>query len=146
LAADLATKVKVIKYDTAFNYMTQDRPKKTLAPDLTTKVKVLKYKTTVQLFFQQTKMFIAENHPMNLHGYSFYLVIAGFRNYNPVTNPLKFNLVDPPQCNTVIAPVSGWVSIRLKANNPCIYKPIYTSIGLYHIDFIHKLQFDIKSC
>jgi len=104
-----------------FNYTGQDIPKKLWAPDLATKVKVLKYNTTVQLVFQGTNIFVAENHPMHLHGFSFYVVGEGFGNYNPVTDPLKFNLVDPPQRNTVISPVSGWVAIRFKADNPGVW-------------------------
>jgi len=101
-----------------FNYTGEDIPRSLWVPDPATKVKVLKYNSTVQLVYQTTNIFVAENHPMHLHGYNFYVVGDGFGNYNPKTDPLKFNLVDPPQRNTVIAPVSGWVAIRFRANNP----------------------------
>lgn len=101
-----------------FNYTGDNIPRNLWFPLRATKVKVLKYNAIVQLVLQSTNIFIAENHPMHLHGYNFYVVGEGFGNYNPVTDPLKFNLFDPPLRNTVIAPVSGWVAIRFKANNP----------------------------
>eukprot|EP00253_Pinus_taeda_P000920 PITA_00920 len=101
-----------------FNYTGDDIPRKFWVPDPATKVKVLEYNSTVQLVFQSTNIFVAENHPMHLHGYNFYLVGDGYGNYNPDTDQKKFNLVDPPLRNTVIAPVSGWVAIRFKASNP----------------------------
>jgi len=104
-----------------FNYTGEDIPKSLWVPDSGTKVKVLRYNTAVQLVFQATNIFVAENHPMHLHGYNFYVVGEGFGNYNPETDPPNFNLVDPPQRNTVIAPVSGWVAIRFKADNPGVW-------------------------
>eukprot|EP00253_Pinus_taeda_P000936 PITA_00936 len=104
-----------------FNYTGDDIPRNLWIPLPATKVKVLKYNATVQLVFQSTNIFVAENHPMHLHGYNFYVIGEGFGNYNPATDPLKFNLVDPPLRNTVIAPVSGWVAIRFKADNPGVW-------------------------
>jgi laccase len=104
-----------------FNYTGDDIPRNLWFPLPATKVKVLKYNATVQLVFQSTNIFVAENHPMHLHGYNFYVIGEGFGNYNPKTDPLKFNLVDPPERNTVIAPVSGWVAIRFKADNPGVW-------------------------
>ena len=104
----------------SFNYTGDDIPQSLWAPDPATKVKVFEYNSTVQLVFQSTNIFVAENHPMHLHGYNFYVVGDGFGNYNPDTDPLNFNLVDPPLRNTVIAPVSGWVAIRFRTANPGI--------------------------
>eukprot|EP00253_Pinus_taeda_P019160 PITA_19160 len=106
------------KPEVRFNYTGDDIPRKFWTPDPATKVKVLEYNSTVQLVFQATNIFVAENHPMHLHGYNFYVVGQGSGNYDPVKDQLKFNLVDPPQRNTVIAPVSGWVAIRFKPDNP----------------------------
>ena len=78
-----------------FNYTGDNIPKSLWAPIEATKVKVLKYNSTMQLVYQATNIFLAENHPMHLHGYNFYVVGQGFGNYNPKTDPLKFNLVDP---------------------------------------------------
>jgi laccase len=104
-----------------FNYTGDDIDKSLWAPEAATKVKVLKYNSTVQMVFQTTNIFAAENHPMHLHGHSFYVVGQGLGNYNPVTDPLNFNLVDPPQRDTVMAPMSGWVAIRFKADNPGVW-------------------------
>lgn len=81
-----------------------------------TKVKVLEYGSTVQVILQDTGTVTTENHPMHLHGYSFYVVGFGSGNYNPKT--AVFNLVDPPYMNTIGVPVGGWTAIRFIADNP----------------------------
>nr|CAD1844524.1 unnamed protein product [Ananas comosus var. bracteatus] len=68
-----------------------------------TKVYVLDYGSRVQLVFQDTGTVTTENHPIHLHGYSFYVVGYGTGNYNPST--AKLNLVDPPYMNTIGVPV-----------------------------------------
>ncbi|XP_071732258.1 laccase-12-like [Rutidosis leptorrhynchoides] len=83
-----------------------------------TKVYKLKYKSRVQVVIQGTNIFTAENHPIHLHGYDFYVVAEGFGNFNPKTDTAKFNLVDPPLRNTVSLPVKGWAVIRFVADNP----------------------------
>ena len=108
-----------------FNYTGTNITESLWVPHPATKVKVLEYNSTVQLVFQATNIFVAENHPMHLHGYNFYVVGEGSGNYNPVTDPRKFNLLDPPQRNTVIAPISGWVAIRFRADNPGILYYIF---------------------
>eukprot|EP00253_Pinus_taeda_P006467 PITA_06467 len=104
-----------------FNYTGQNISPNLWAPASGTKVKVLEYNSTVQLVFQATDILFTENHPMHLHGYSFYLVGQGFGNYNSLADPLKFNLVDPPRRNTIIVPASGWAAIRFKADNPGVW-------------------------
>ncbi|GLJ52159.1 hypothetical protein SUGI_1109510 [Cryptomeria japonica] len=103
-----------------FNY-TGDVPKSLWAPVSGTKVKVLNYNDAVEVVFQGTNIFQSDNHPMHVHGYHFYVVGEGFGNYNAQTDPLTFNLIDPPQRNTVGVPVNGWVAIRFKANNPGVW-------------------------
>lgn len=83
-----------------------------------TKLYRLKYGSTVQIVLQGTNIFAAENHPIHLHGYDFYIIAQGFGNFNPRTDTTKFNLVDPPQRNTVGVPVNGWAVIRFVADNP----------------------------
>ncbi|KAI3757820.1 hypothetical protein L6452_05363 [Arctium lappa] len=83
-----------------------------------TKVYRLNYGANVQIVLQGTGIFTAENHPIHLHGYDFYVVAEGFGNFNPKTDTAKFNLVDPPQRNTVSLPVNGWAVIRFVADNP----------------------------
>lgn len=83
-----------------------------------TKVYKLKYGSTVQVVLQGTSIFTAENHPIHLHGYDFYIVAEGFGNFNAKKDTSKFNLVDPPMRNTVAVPVGGWAVIRFVADNP----------------------------
>lgn len=78
----------------------------------------LRFGSTVQIVLQDTNIFAAENHPIHLHGHSFHIIAEGFGNFNPKTDPAKFNLVDPPSRNTVGVPVGGWAVIRFVANNP----------------------------
>uniref|UniRef100_A0A6N2L0N5 Laccase n=1 Tax=Salix viminalis TaxID=40686 RepID=A0A6N2L0N5_SALVM len=84
-----------------------------------TRVKVLEYGTRVQLILQDTGTVTTENHPIHLHGYSFYVVGYGAGNYNPQTASL--NLVDPPYMNTIGVPVGGWAAIRFVADNPGVW-------------------------
>ncbi|KAL8247782.1 hypothetical protein R6Q59_008998 [Mikania micrantha] len=83
-----------------------------------TKVYKLKYGSKVQIVLQGTSIFTAENHPIHLHGYDFYILAEGFGNFNPATDTSKFNLVDPPLRNTASLPVNGWTVIRFVADNP----------------------------
>ena len=55
---------------------------------------------------------------MHIQGYDIFVVGQGFDNYNNITDPRSFNLVDPPQRNTVGVPVNGWTAVRFKASNP----------------------------
>ncbi|KAI7749879.1 hypothetical protein M8C21_019764 [Ambrosia artemisiifolia] len=87
-------------------------------PTRGTKVYKLKYGARVQIVLQGTNIFTAENHPIHLHGYDFYILAEGFGNFNPKTDNAKFNLVDPPLRNTVSLPVKGWAVIRFVADNP----------------------------
>ncbi|GLJ37011.1 hypothetical protein SUGI_0749940 [Cryptomeria japonica] len=103
-----------------YNY-TGDVPKCLWTPISGTKVKVFDYNATVQVVFQGTNIFQADNHPMHIHGYDFYVVGEGFGNYDNQTDPLTFNLVDPPRRNTVGVPVKGWAAIRFKADNPGVW-------------------------
>ncbi|XP_052170838.1 laccase-6 isoform X2 [Diospyros lotus] len=84
-----------------------------------TRTKVVEYGTRVQLIFQDTGTVTTENHPMHLHGYSFYVVGYGIGNYDPKT--ANFNLVDPPYMNTIGVPVGGWAAIRFVADNPGVW-------------------------
>ncbi|KAL7229228.1 hypothetical protein ACSBR2_007848 [Camellia fascicularis] len=86
-----------------------------------TKVYKLKYGATVQLVLQGTSIFTAENHPIHLHGYDFYIIAQGFGNFNPSRDTSKFNLVDPPLRNTASVPVGGWSVIRFVADNPGVW-------------------------
>ncbi|CAA2969731.1 laccase-12-like [Olea europaea subsp. europaea] len=86
-----------------------------------TKVYKLKYGAKVQLVLQGTSIFTAENHPIHLHGYDFYIIAEGFGNFDPEKDSEKFNLVDPPLRNTASVPVGGWSVIRFIADNPGVW-------------------------
>lgn len=81
-----------------------------------TRTLVLEYGTRVQLILQDTGTVTTENHPIHLHGYSFYVVAYGTGNYYPQN--ANFNLVDPPFMNTIGVPVGGWAAVRFVADNP----------------------------
>ncbi|XP_075485701.1 laccase-12-like [Primulina tabacum] len=81
----------------------------------------LKYGETVQIVLQGTSIFTAENHPIHLHGYDFFIIAEGFGNFNPRRDTSKFNLVDPPLRNTAPVPVGGWAVIRFVADNPGVW-------------------------
>ncbi|KAI4382887.1 hypothetical protein MLD38_008789 [Melastoma candidum] len=83
-----------------------------------TKAYKMKFGSRVQIILQGTNIQTAENHPIHLHGYDFYIVAEGFGNFNPKTDTAKFNLMDPPMRNTVGVPVNGWAVIRFIADNP----------------------------
>jgi len=78
----------------------------------------VKYGSRVQIVLQDTSIVTTEEHPMHVHGFHFFVVGSGFGNFNPATDPLKFNLVDPPVRNTIGTPRGGWVAIRFVADNP----------------------------
>eukprot|EP00249_Psilotum_nudum_P006977 c20208_g3_i1 orf=2-1663(-) len=85
-----------------------------------TRVSVLEYNSNVQIILQDTGIVGTENHPIHLHGFSFYVVGIGFGNYNPTT-AASFNLKNPPLRNTIAVPAGGWAAIRFKADNPGVW-------------------------
>ncbi|XP_078160284.1 laccase-3-like [Carex rostrata] len=92
-----------------------------LQPVQGTKVYRLKYGSAVQIVFQGTNIISGEEHPMHLHGYQFYVLATGFGNFNPDVDTEKFNMVDPPERNTIGVPVNGWAVIRFIADNPGVW-------------------------
>ncbi|KAL6962592.1 laccase [Sarracenia purpurea var. burkii] len=105
-----------------FTAETEDMPDNVLTPTTGTKVIELKYNSSVEIVFQGTNVLSgAENHPMHLHGYSFYFVGSGFGIFDNTTDPSTYNLVDPPEINTVGVPKNGWAAIRFVADNPGVW-------------------------
>ncbi|KAM7496401.1 hypothetical protein LguiA_020815 [Lonicera macranthoides] len=90
-------------------------------PNFGTKLYKLKFGSGVQIVLQDTGIVTTEDHPIHLHGYHFYIVGQGFGNFNPQSDTAKFNLVDPPQRNTIDVPVGGWAAIRFVADNPGVW-------------------------
>ncbi|XP_062095603.1 laccase-17-like [Humulus lupulus] len=116
-----------------FNYT--GNPPSNLMLNTGTKVVVLPYKTSVELVLQDTSVIGAENHPLHLHGFNFFVVGRGFGNFDSKKDPAKFNLVDPAERNTIGVPSGGWVAIRFLADNPGVWfmhchLEVHTSWGL----------------
>ncbi|GLJ23662.1 hypothetical protein SUGI_0448070 [Cryptomeria japonica] len=86
-----------------------------------TRVKTIPFNTRVELVLQDTSIVGPESHPLHLHGFNFFIVGQGVGNYNASSDPSKFNLVDPPERNTVGVPSGGWVALRFKADNPGVW-------------------------
>lgn len=100
-----------------------------------TKVITLDYGEEVEIVFQGTNIGATQNHPMHLHGYSFYLVGSGSADFDNGTDPGRYNLVDPPEVNTIAVPRKGWSAIRFKADNP----GTYIQFDVYNINLIYAL-------
>lgn len=108
-----------------------------------TRVMVLEYGARVQIILQDTGIVSTENHPMHLHGYSFYVVGYGAGDYDPFT--AKLNLVDPPYMNTIGVPVGGWAAIRFIADNPGMY--IYICIYIFGSSHHQtSMEFALRTC
>lgn len=101
---------------TPYNYT--GTPPPSMATTTGTKVYRLPYNATVQVVLQDTGIVAAENHPIHLHGFNFFIVGKGLGNFNSNTDPKNFNLVDPVERNTMSVPSGGWVAIRFIADNP----------------------------
>ncbi|KAJ3695597.1 hypothetical protein LUZ60_000974 [Juncus effusus] len=96
-------------------------PPKWFLTTKSTKVKILEYNTTVEIVLQGTNFFVGENHPMHLHGHSFYVIGKGFGIFDKEKDPLTYNLVDPPYVSTFGVPKNGWAAIRFRAANPGVW-------------------------
>ncbi|MQL80694.1 hypothetical protein Taro_013140 [Colocasia esculenta] len=104
-----------------FDYTASNVSRDLWTPVKGTKVLKLEYGSTVQLVLQGTGIVTAENHPIHIHGYDFYVVAEGFGNFDAAADAARFNLVDPPKRNTVAVPVNGWAMIRFVADNPGVW-------------------------
>lgn len=112
-----------------YNFTADNLPLALRTPKRGTEVKILEYGETVQLVFQGTSLVAGFDHPMHLHGYSFYVVGYGFGDFNEQLDSTNLNLVDPPLMNTVIVPKNGWAAIRFRAINP----------GMYYLNMSHLI-------
>ncbi|EEF35289.1 laccase, putative [Ricinus communis] len=104
-----------------FNFTEPFLPLILQIPTRGTEAKVLHYNSTVEIVFQGTSLLGGIDHPMHLHGYSFYVVGWGFGNFDKNKDPENYNLADPPFRNTVSVPINGWAAIRFKAYNPGVW-------------------------
>ncbi|PSR92839.1 Laccase-11 like [Actinidia chinensis var. chinensis] len=92
-----------------------------LGTTMGTRLSTLPFNTTFELVLQDTNLLSVESHPFHLHGFNFFVVGSGVGNFNPKKDPAKFNLVDPPERNTVGVPTGGWTAIRFRADNPGVW-------------------------
>ncbi|XP_047983874.1 laccase-14-like [Salvia hispanica] len=106
---------------TSFNYAQDNPDRNTRVPRFGTAVRMLEYNTTVEVVFQGTNFGNGAEHPMHLHGYSFYIVGSGLGNFNKSRDPANYNLVDPPLMENIAVARKGWTAIRFKANNPGVW-------------------------
>jgi laccase len=104
-----------------YDFTSQNIPRALWQPERGTRLYHAKYGAVVQIVFQDTGIFAAEEHPMHIHGYHFYVLATGFGNYDPRRDFAKFNLLDPPSRNTIGVPVGGWAVVRLVADNPGVW-------------------------
>ncbi|GAB2290348.1 hypothetical protein Dimus_024627 [Dionaea muscipula] len=104
-----------------FNYTAEYLPLDYEVPKLGTKVRVLNYNATVEMILQGTNVVAGADHPIHLHGQSFYVVGLGFGDWDKDKDPPNYNLVDPPFQNTITVPYLGWAAIRFRANNPGVW-------------------------
>ncbi|KAL2537567.1 Laccase-11 [Forsythia ovata] len=79
------------------------------------------FNSTVELVLQDTNLLSVESHPFHLHGYNFFVVGTGIGNFDPKKDPSNYNLIDPPERNTVGVPTGGWTAIRFRADNPGVW-------------------------
>ncbi|OWM67678.1 hypothetical protein CDL15_Pgr019179 [Punica granatum] len=103
-----------------FNF-TGDVGENVTYPTVGTKVRVIDFNETVDIVYQGTNVGAAENHPMHVHGYSFYVVGFGQGNFDNKADPKNYNLTHAQLVNTFGVPKSVWQAIRFVADNPGVW-------------------------
>lgn len=84
----------------------------------------LKFNTTVDIILQNANTMNpnnSETHPWHLHGHDFWVLGYGVGKFDRVSDPGKFNLVDPIMKNTVAVHPFGWTALRFRADNPGVW-------------------------
>lgn len=121
-----------------YNFTGENLPGFLLFTKKAREVRVVDYNTSLEIVFQGTTLLAAENHPLHLHGFSFYTVGRGFGNFREDTDPSSYNLVDPPYENTVGVPRSGWAAVRFRALNPgnCLTSSLLLDIVIIRTEFV----------
>ncbi|XP_015967804.1 laccase-15 [Arachis duranensis] len=104
-----------------FNFTAEYLPMILEIPKRRTMARVIEYDSTVEIVFQGTNLVAGIDHPMHIHGTSFYIVGRGFGNFDEYEDPKTYNLIDPPLRNTVLVPINGWATIRYRAGNPGVW-------------------------
>nr|QCZ35216.1 laccase 49 [Salvia miltiorrhiza] len=109
------------KPSTIFDFTQGYKPEDEGHTQFGTAVYMLDYNSEVEIVLQGTNFGIGIDHPIHLHGHNFYVIGTGFGNFDPTTDPPRYNLIDPPLMDTVSVPKNGWSTIRFKANNPGVW-------------------------
>ncbi|KAG5618912.1 hypothetical protein H5410_018736 [Solanum commersonii] len=104
-----------------FNYTGVDPLSENLNTEFSTRILVVPYGTRLEIVFQDTNFLNQENHPIHVHGHNFFIVGRGFGNYDVDRDTKNYNVVDPPERNTVGVPVGGWATIRVITDNPGVW-------------------------
>nr|GLL21776.1 laccase-1 [Ipomoea trifida] len=104
-----------------FNYTGVDPVAENMNTGFGTRLLVVPFGTRLEMVLQDTNFLNPENHPIHIHGHNFFIVGRGFGNFDVAKDPAGYNLVDPPERNTVAVPVGGWAAIRLVADNPGVW-------------------------
>lgn len=104
-----------------FDYTRVDPLTENMNAEFGTKILAVPYGTRLEIVLQDTGFLNVENHPIHVHGHNFYIVGTGFGNFDAAKDPTHYNLVDPPERNTVAVPVAGWAAIRINADNPGVW-------------------------
>lgn len=104
-----------------FDYTGVDPLTENMNTEFGTKLLAVPYGTKLEIVLQDTGFLNLENHPIHLHGHNFFIVGRGFGNFDEKKDPAHYNIVDPPQRNTVAVPVGGWAAIRINADNPGVW-------------------------
>ncbi|KAL3639286.1 hypothetical protein CASFOL_017193 [Castilleja foliolosa] len=104
-----------------FNYTANVIPIGLQTPIRGTQVKLVRYGCNMEIVLQGTNLVAGIDHPMHLHGFTFFIVGWGLGNFDVARDPLNYNLDDPEQRNTVIVLRNGWAAIRFNADNPGVW-------------------------
>ncbi|KAK4486111.1 hypothetical protein RD792_008779 [Penstemon davidsonii] len=104
-----------------FNYTGVNPVTENMNTEFGTKVLEVPFGTRLEIVLQDTNFLNPENHPIHVHGHNFFIVGRGFGNFDAEKDPKGYNVVDPPERNTVAVPMGGWAAIRLYADNPGVW-------------------------
>ncbi|GLT63538.1 hypothetical protein SLA2020_360970 [Shorea laevis] len=105
----------------SFNYTGVDPLTEDMSTETATKLFTVPYGARIEIVLQDTNFLNPENHPIHVHGHNFFIVGSGFGNFDIARDPARYNLIDPPERNTVAVPKGGWAAIRIKADNPGVW-------------------------
>ncbi|KAL3640737.1 sphingosine N-acyltransferase lac1 [Castilleja foliolosa] len=104
-----------------FNYTGVDPVSENMNTNFGTTILRVPFGTRLEIVMQGTNFLNPENHPMHVHGHNVFVVGSGFGNFDATKDPIGYNLVDPPERNTVAVPMGGWAAMRLIADNPGVW-------------------------